>query len=200
MWLPRLEIKFTFIQTPGINTLARSHTHAQTKQKSNKTMPIIKCDCMVHYSDGIMSAMASQITSITIVYSIAYSGAHQRKHRRSASLAFMTGIHRWPVNSPHKRPVTRKMVPFDDVVMRRDTAVMGLRSLKWFVWNTGMDNLLHVITCPCPDFITGWVNLHYRKVSNISGTKSPNLIVSRLVFQLYLPNPIKPGVRSRMKM
>ena len=35
----------------------------------------------------------------------------------SASLAFARGIHRWPVNSPHKGPVTRKMVPFDDVIM-----------------------------------------------------------------------------------
>ena len=29
----------------------------------------------------------------------------------------MRGIHRWPVNSPHKGPVTRKMFPFDDVIM-----------------------------------------------------------------------------------
>ena len=36
----------------------------------------------------------------------------------SASLAFVRGIHRWPVNSPHKWPVTRKMFPFDDVIMR----------------------------------------------------------------------------------
>ena len=39
------------------------------------------------------------------------------KHRSSASLAFVRGIHRWPVNSPHKGPVTRKMFPFDDVIM-----------------------------------------------------------------------------------
>ena len=47
-----------------------------------------------------------------------YSGADQRKHRSSASLAFVRGIHRSPVNSPHKWPVTRKMFPFDDVIMR----------------------------------------------------------------------------------
>ena len=64
-----------------------------------------------------MGAMASQITSITIVYSTVYSGADQRKHQSSASLAFVPGIHRWPVNSPHKGPVTRKMFPFDDVIM-----------------------------------------------------------------------------------
>ena len=55
----------------------------------------------------------------TIVYSILYSGADQRKHQSSASLAFMRVIHRGPVNSPHKWPVTRKMFPFDDVIMCR---------------------------------------------------------------------------------
>ena len=68
-------------------------------------------------SDVIMGTMASQITSLTIVYSIIYSGADQRKHQSSASLAFVWGIYRWPVNSPHKCPVTRKMFPFDDVIM-----------------------------------------------------------------------------------
>ena len=71
----------------------------------------------LHYSDVIMGAMASQITSLTIVYSTVYSGAHQRKHQSSASLAFVWGIHRWPVNSPHKWTVTRKMFAFDDVIM-----------------------------------------------------------------------------------
>ena len=72
-----------------------------------------------HYSDVTIGTMASQITSLTIVYSTVYSGADQRKHQSSASLAFLRGIHRWPVNSPHKWPVTRKMFPFDDVVMIR---------------------------------------------------------------------------------
>ena len=67
-----------------------------------------------HYNDVKMSAMASQMTSLTIVYSTVYSGADQRKHQGSASLAFVRGI---PVNSPHKGPVTRKMFPFDDVIM-----------------------------------------------------------------------------------
>ena len=69
------------------------------------------------YGDVIMSANASQITSLTVVYSIVYSGADQGKHQSSASLAFVRGIHRWPVNSPHKGPVTQKMLPFDDVIM-----------------------------------------------------------------------------------
>ena len=53
----------------------------------------------------------------TIVYSTVCSGADQTKHQSSASLAFMRGIHRWPVNFPHKWQVTQKMLPFDDVIM-----------------------------------------------------------------------------------
>ena len=70
-----------------------------------------------HFGDIIMDTMASQITSLTIVYSTVYSGADQRKHQSSASLAFVRVIQRGPVNSPHKWPVTRKMFPFDDVIM-----------------------------------------------------------------------------------
>ena len=72
---------------------------------------------MQHYDDVIMNTMASQITSLTIVYSTIYSGADQSKHQSSASLAFVWVIHRGPVNSPHKWPVTRKLFPFDDVIM-----------------------------------------------------------------------------------
>ena len=70
-----------------------------------------------HYTDVIMGSVASQITSLTIVFSAIYPGADQRKHQSSASLAFVWGIHPWPVNSPHKWPVTRKIFPFDDVIM-----------------------------------------------------------------------------------
>ena len=60
-----------------------------------------------------MGSIASQITSLTIVYSIVYSDADQSKHQRSTSLASVRG----PVNSLHKWPVTRKMLPFDDIIM-----------------------------------------------------------------------------------
>ena len=70
-----------------------------------------------HYSDIMMSMMASQITSHTIVYSTVYSGTNQRKHQSSASLAFVWRIYQWLVNSPHKWPVTWKMFPFDDVII-----------------------------------------------------------------------------------
>ena len=85
-------------------------------------------DCN-HYSDVIMGEIASQITSPAIVYSTFYSDADQRKYQSPASLAFVRGIHRGPVNSPHKWPVTRKMFPFDDVIMTQ----------IWIHWWLGND-------------------------------------------------------------
>ena len=94
-----------------------------------------------------MGAIASQITSLTIVYSTVYSDADQRQHQSSASLAFVRVIHRGPVNSPHKWPVTRKMFPFDDVIMYYpvykdtdatstiNTALSTLLLIVLFVWN-----------------------------------------------------------------
>ena len=73
-----------------------------------------------------MGTMASQITSLTIVYSTIYSGTDQRKHQSSPSLIFVREIHRGPVNSPHKWPVTRKIFPFDDVIMIAWAAVGAL--------------------------------------------------------------------------
>ena len=84
---------------------------------TNNFFITIKVVAISHYNDVIMEAIASQITSLTIVYSIVCSDADQRKHQSSASLAFVWGIYREPVNSPHKWPVTRKMFPFDDVIM-----------------------------------------------------------------------------------
>ena len=66
-----------------------------------------------HHND----VMASQITSLATVYSTVYFGTEQRKCQSSTSLALVRRIHRWPVNFPHKEPVTRKMFPFDDVIM-----------------------------------------------------------------------------------
>ena len=69
-----------------------------------------------HYSDVIISAIAFQISGVSTVYSIFCPGA-DKKYQTSASLAFVSGIYRWPVNSPHKGSVTPKMFPFDDVIM-----------------------------------------------------------------------------------
>ena len=77
---------------------------------------LVSCQ-ITHYCDVIMGAIASHITNLTIVNSIVYSDADQRKHQSSASLAFVRGIHWGPVSSPHKWPVTRKMFQFDDVII-----------------------------------------------------------------------------------
>ena len=79
-----------------------------------------------------MGSVASQITSLTIVYSTVYSD--QRKLSSSASLAFVRGIHRGPVNSPHKWPATRKMFPFDDVIMTEIRCTSECdRMIRWLV-------------------------------------------------------------------
>ena len=82
-----------------------------------------------------MSTMASQNTNFAIVYSTAYSGADQRKHQRSTSLAFLEEIHWWPVNSPHKGPVTRKMFPFDDVILWYNVCKVHVTTALDGVWN-----------------------------------------------------------------
>ena len=73
-----------------------------------------------------MGAIASQITSLTIVNSTVYSDADQRKLQSSASLAFVWGIHWGPVNSQHKW----EMFPFDDVIMATHLKI-GYPIFKW---------------------------------------------------------------------
>ena len=67
-----------------------------------------------------MSAMTSEITGVSIIYSIVCSGADQRKHQSSSSPAFVRVIHRWPMNSLHRGRLTRKVFPFNDVIMKFD--------------------------------------------------------------------------------
>ena len=94
-----------------------------------------------------MGAMASQIASPTVVYSTVYSGADEIKLQSSASLAFVRGIHRGPVNSPHKGPVTRKIFPFDDVIMRP--------------WHCGiLDVILYLGNCVEETWMSIWVLYH----------------------------------------
>ena len=83
-----------------------------------------------HYSDVIVGPLASLITSLTSVYSTVHPGTDQRKHQSSTSLTFARGIHRRPVNSRHKWPVTRKMFPFDDVIMETNSPAIWLAHQK----------------------------------------------------------------------
>ena len=68
-----------------------------------------------HLRDVIMSSMASQIPGVSVVCSTICSGVDKKT---SKSLAFVREIHQWQVDSRHKGPITRKMFPFDDVIMK----------------------------------------------------------------------------------
>ena len=98
------------------------------------------------YSDVTMSIVASHMTSISIVCSNVYSGAYQREHESSALLAFVRGIRRWPVDSPHKGPVTREMFPFDDIIMSSDHddkfAVYPIKCTRYIAWARQQINTL----------------------------------------------------------
>ena len=100
--------------------------------------PAVSC---CHYNDVIMGAIASQITSLAIVCSTVYPAADHRKHQSSASLAFVRGIHRRPVNSPHKWPLTRKMFPFDDAIMARHGPFYFMRSAIYIGYTRGRMNI-----------------------------------------------------------
>ena len=106
-------------QLSSVNSFTIYPRHCLSLHEGNHQGYMWQLVAAEHYDDVIMGAMASQITSLTIVYSTVYSGADQRKHQSSVSLAFVRGIHRGPVNSPHRWPVTRKMSPIDDVIIKR---------------------------------------------------------------------------------
>ena len=138
---------------------------------------VVAAVVVIHYNDVIMTTMASQITSLTIVYSTVYSDANQRKHQSSASLAFVRGIHRGPVNSPHKWPVTRKMLPFDDVIMSMCdlTCGTGITPLGPFYYSkrgASISNHIHYkvwdeITYPFPTVdVWEWIS---NQLSHFSG-------------------------------
>ena len=84
----------------------------------------------VHYSDVIVSAIASQITGVSIVCSTFCSGADQSKHQSSASLAF---VRKSTGGSPHKWPITGKMFPFDDVTMFHGKSTL-LKTIIFTLW------------------------------------------------------------------
>ena len=99
-----------------------------------------------NYGDVMMSTMAYQISSLTIVYSTVYSGTDQRNHQSSALLAFVLGIHRWPMNSPQKGPVTRKMFPYDDVIMSRNVRIIYIAIDETFGTTLVIDMIHNIIT------------------------------------------------------
>ena len=113
-WRLRLSYRSAVWQAPGISA-ARLHVNAQCNRS-----------VLNHFSDVIMGAVASKITGVSMVCSTVCSGADLRKHHSSAPQSFVTGIHRRPVNSPHKGPVMRKNFPFDDITIYKFS-----RALSW---------------------------------------------------------------------
>ena len=116
-----------------------STTTFSRKAMNYRGLPQYTNGILPHYSDVIMGVTISQISSLTIVYSTFYSDADRRKHQSSAPLAFVPGIHRGLVNSPHKWPVTWQMFPFDDVIMSRRIPIM---MVLWppYLCNQGPNN------------------------------------------------------------
>ena len=110
------------------------------------------------YSDVIMSAMAVQITSLTIVYSTFNAGADQRKDQSSTSLAFVRGIHRWLVNSSHKGSVTRKMFPFDDVILSSSSTHTCVIRPRWLT-HWGKDEIDAIVHTPCSNAFP-WMKMY----------------------------------------
>ena len=125
------QVLVCYIIGPYQNGTRSSNPSKSNGMQLDISLVDIKHTCDLHYSDVIMGAIGSQITSHTTVYSTVYSGADHRKHQSSASLAFVRGIYRWSVNSPHKGPVTRKMFPFGDVIMATSKSELQ-RSWHWW--------------------------------------------------------------------
>ena len=110
-------MKLIEIQDNFYQMFTSTYVFQQLGQAQLRKQEHMHTSLKVHYHDVIMDAMALQITSLTFVYSTVYSRHRSKKHQSSALLAFVQGIHRWPMNSQHKEPVTRKTFPFDDVIM-----------------------------------------------------------------------------------
>ena len=102
------------------------------------------CIMYLKWSCFCSNACNRKMLLLLVISLTVYSGAGQRKHQNSASLAFVREIHRWPVNSSHKWPVTRKMLPFDDVIMgQMGKSSERRKSAMWFqiyafcnIWST----------------------------------------------------------------
>ena len=113
-----------------------------------------------HCNDVIMSTMASLITSVLIVYSSVCSDTDQRKHQSSASLAFVWGIHRGPVNFPHKGQVTRKMFLFGEIIMT--PTFDGFRQYRWyFHFTQSTEHKCEIRIMVCGLLIQHWKHYSY---------------------------------------
>ena len=134
-----------------------------------------------------MSVMASQITGVSIVNSTVCSGADQRKHQTSASLVFVRGIHRWPVNSPHKGPATRKMFPFDDVIM----FVSFIQLVTWIYFLNNFPELMTKLSQP---------GAHLTPYPGQVGHFDIDWLIDQPLFDITLLNHLKFDAEVRQKL
>ena len=126
---------------PVAGNLRRHDTHVTTLRWKMFNWCHIGFSIICHYSDAIMSVMASQIIAVSIVCSTVCSGAE--RHQGSASLAFVTGIHRWTMVSPHKSNAeNEKMFSFDDVVICHMFRTV-LWSIYSYLCNVGQSHMLY---------------------------------------------------------
>ena len=135
-------IQISLLRVPNVpteNTQAHVQNTGLTPSNTRRS---------AHYNDVIMNTMASEITSLTAVHASVYSGADQRKYQSSVSLAFVRGIRRWPVNSPHKGPVMRK---FYYVIMKSEQITIWCTeaymrhsaSMIFFLWTKYEQHEIH---------------------------------------------------------
>ena len=154
---------FVFVLLWSVPGLCLTILSAGTTKQESCAWFLEQNICLPHYSDVIMSAMASQ-SPASRLFTQPFVQAAIKKTSKLCITGLCEGNPPLTGRFPHKGPVTRKMFPFENV------------------------------------FIYSIQSHEYRKISNIRRTQNQNLNDSRHVMQLPLPNPSKPGVKSRMKM
>ena len=95
------KIPITFSQGCTLYSIGNHVLTVMKNRENNGTVGIGLVE-QSHCSDVIMSEIVSQITGVSIVCSAVCSGADQRKYQSSALLAFVRGIHWWPVDSSQR--------------------------------------------------------------------------------------------------
>ena len=135
----------------------------------------------LHYSYVIMSDMAPQITSLSTVYSTVCSGAHQRKHQSSVLSAFGKGILRWPVNSPHKGPVTQKIFSFDDAIMKERISLHHIPPKKVMEYlESTMETLVFgILMC------WKWLGSNHREVFWFNATLTCSVLNENVICKVF---------------
>ena len=95
----------------------------------------------------------------------------KEKHKSSASLAFVRGIHRGPVNSPHKWPVARKNFPFDDVIMTHSGPITTMDQEAHFIWSylsIALHELFQNFICNSHEVLMNFVWIEYELYITLS--------------------------------